>query len=64
MKVNAKVYEFKDEITILKLLEHLNLKQDLVVVELNFKIVPKEEYKEIILNDDDNLEIVSFVGGG
>lgn len=64
MKVNGKVYEFKDEITILKLLEHLNLKQDLVVVELNFKIVPKEEYKEIILNDDDNLEIVSFVGGG
>lgn len=64
MKVNGKVYEFKDEITILKLLEHLNLKQDLVVVELNFKIVSKEEYKEIILNDDDNLEIVSFVGGG
>ncbi|MGG7162659.1 sulfur carrier protein ThiS [Clostridium ihumii] len=64
MKVNGKVYEFKDEITISKLLEHLNLKQDLVVVELNFKIVPKEEYKAIILNDDDNLEIVSFVGGG
>lgn len=35
-----------------------------IAVERNGSIVPKAAYKEIILEDGDALEVVSFVGGG
>jgi sulfur carrier protein len=35
-----------------------------VAVELNGDILPKSQYSDTILKDDDCVEIVSFVGGG
>lgn len=35
-----------------------------VAVERNGEIVPKAEYETVRLQDGDNLEVVSFVGGG
>ena len=35
-----------------------------IAVERNGEIVPKAQYGETILTDGDNVEIVSFVGGG
>ena len=35
-----------------------------IVVERNEEIVPKAKYEETILEDDDVIEVVSFVGGG
>ena len=35
-----------------------------IAVERNGDIVPKAKYGETILQDGDNIEIVSFVGGG
>ncbi len=35
-----------------------------VVVELNGKIIPKKEYENTVLKEDDVLEVLSFVGGG
>ena len=35
-----------------------------IAVERNGDIVPKAQYSETVLEDGDNLEIVSFVGGG
>ncbi|MCD2492632.1 sulfur carrier protein ThiS [Lacrimispora sp. NSJ-141] len=39
-------------------------KQEKVAVERNGKIVPKSEYDDTVLRDNDEVEIVSFVGGG
>ena len=39
-----------------------NLKR--IAVEINGNIVPKAQYDETVLQDGDNVEIVSFVGGG
>ncbi|MDK2920190.1 MAG: sulfur carrier protein [Candidatus Petromonas sp.] len=64
MLINGKEMNFDENITIEKLLEKLNLNRDKVVVEVNFKIVPKEKYAEHILNHEDKIEIISFVGGG
>lgn len=36
----------------------------LIAVELNGDIVPKADYDSIMLNPEDTLEIVQFVGGG
>ena len=35
-----------------------------VAVELNGDILPKAQYGNIVLQDGDSVEIVSFVGGG
>ena len=35
-----------------------------IAVERNGEIVPKAEYDKTILQDEDTVEIVSFVGGG
>ncbi|MBQ5319065.1 MAG: sulfur carrier protein ThiS [Oscillospiraceae bacterium] len=35
-----------------------------VAVELNGNILPKSQYENTLLQDGDNVEIVSFVGGG
>jgi sulfur carrier protein len=35
-----------------------------VVVEYNYQIVKKNEWDTIELRENDNLEILSFVGGG
>ena len=35
-----------------------------VAVELNGEILPKSQYEHTYLNDDDSVEVVSFVGGG
>lgn len=46
------------------LLDHLNLKHENVVVEVNKVIVAKSEYNNHQLSHEDTIEIVSFVGGG
>jgi len=35
-----------------------------IAVELNGKIIPRKEYVNVMLRDEDVLEIVGFVGGG
>lgn len=42
--------------------ENYNVKH--IVVEYNLEIIPKETYAQTILKDGDEVEIVSFMGGG
>ena len=35
-----------------------------IAVERNGEIVPKRVYKDTVLQDNDVIEVVSFVGGG
>jgi sulfur carrier protein len=50
--------------TVLELLESLGIDPKRVAVELNLDILPKAEYAEKTIADDDRIEIVHFVGGG
>jgi len=61
--VNGKEMDF-DNISILELLNNLNLDMNKVVVEVNLEIISKEGYSDYILNKEDKIEIISFVGGG
>jgi sulfur carrier protein len=64
IKINGKARIINEKTSILELLRGLGLQSDRVVVEYNFRVVPLEEWKDIILEENGNLEIVSFVGGG
>lgn len=35
-----------------------------VVVEINGRIVPRNDYGKIMLSDSDVIEILAFIGGG
>ena len=35
-----------------------------IVIEYNGEILPRENYDTTVLTDDDQVEIISFMGGG
>ncbi|MCR5836202.1 MAG: sulfur carrier protein ThiS [Lachnospiraceae bacterium] len=63
VKING-TFEDVAGMTILAYLENANYDLKRVVVEKNEEIVPKAEYENVVLCDDDTIEVISFVGGG
>ncbi|MFR1709200.1 MAG: sulfur carrier protein ThiS [Clostridium sp.] len=64
MKVNGKKMDMEDITTLSSLLSKLGVNENKVVVELNKEIINKEKYSKINLQEDDVIEVISFVGGG
>jgi len=64
MRVNGKDIELKRGMTLTEFLAAHNYRAELVAVERNGQIVPRTEFGAAVLTDGDELEIVSFVGGG
>ena len=62
--VNGDAVEFDGEISVSALLERLEVKTGAIAVEVNREIVSKRGYSEHVLRDGDQIEIVTFVGGG
>ena len=50
--------------TVLELIEKLGYKLTFIAVEYNGEILTKSEYANTLLKENDELEVVSFVGGG
>jgi sulfur carrier protein len=50
--------------TVADLLQHLNLDPQQVVVELNQKIIRRNQVSEVCVQAHDHVEILRFVGGG
>lgn len=64
IKVNGKDLQVEDNINITKLLETIEYKGKMFVVEKNEEIIYKEQYETTSLIDGDSIEIVGFAGGG
>ena len=64
IRLNGENQRLPDSLTILQLLEHLALPKDLIAVERNRTIVPKDQWETVAVSSGDELEIVHFVGGG
>lgn len=47
-----------------QLLEHLGYRPQLVVVEFNGVILPRQRWSEQLVREADGLEVVTIVGGG
>ena len=62
--VNGDAVEFDGEISVSALLERLEVKTGAIAVEVNREIISKSGYSEHVLRDGDQIEIVTFVGGG
>jgi thiamine biosynthesis protein ThiS len=62
--LNGKPREVASDQTVAGLLEELDLRERLVVVERNGSIVNRTDFPTTLLAAGDVLEIVHFVGGG
>ncbi|SCJ58575.1 bifunctional sulfur carrier protein/thiazole synthase protein [uncultured Clostridium sp.] len=63
MTVNGKIVA-QEERNLKQLLQNLGYDLARIAVERNGQIVPRAEYAETVLDVEDELEVVSFVGGG
>ncbi len=62
--VNNKEFNFNESITILQLIDSLNLNIKSIAAAVNKEIIPKTKYSEFILKDKDILDLVTIAPGG
>lgn len=62
--INGDKHEVPDGLTVLGLLESLDLDPGQVAVELDGLILKKPEWPDRVLGEGARLEVVHFVGGG
>jgi thiamine biosynthesis protein ThiS len=64
VEINGERREIPAGLTVRELLAHLDLHERLVVVERNREILRPPVYGQVVVEADDKLELVHFVGGG
>ncbi len=64
IQVNGQTREVEDSLSLRDLIASLDLKPEQIAIELNQTVVRRLRWQSTILQDDDRVEIVHFVGGG
>jgi sulfur carrier protein len=64
VQINGKEVQLPVQITVSDYLASRDLKERLVVVELNGTILNRSEFPSTVISAGDQIEIVHFVGGG
>ena len=64
IQLNGDPYEINNSTNLDGLLNKLKIQKNKVAIEVNGQIVEKDKYSNLILNKDDKVEIVHFIGGG
>ena len=62
--VNGEPKELSAPISLAELITQLDLPAARIAVELNRVVVRRNDWSTTVLQDDDRIEIVHFVGGG
>ena len=63
--INGKKYsDYQEDITVMELIEKLNLHKKQIIVELNQLALVKKDYQSQSLKDGDSIEIVQISAGG
>ena len=64
IQLNGDPYEINTGTNLNELLNKLKIQKNKVAIEVNGEIVERKKYPKLILNRDDKVEIVHFIGGG
>lgn len=64
IRVNGEHREVEPETALPQLVTLLNLKPEQIAIELNKEVVRRANWEATVLREDDQVEIVHFVGGG
>ncbi|EAK0442872.1 sulfur carrier protein ThiS [Campylobacter lari] len=63
MIINGQKLELK-ELKFMDYVQEKQLKIEFIALELNGEIIPRDQFEDLILKENDKVEIVTFVGGG
>lgn len=64
MIANGEEIQLEKPVRLPEFLKQRNYPDDRIAIELNGRILPKREYGSCMLDQNDKIEIVCFVGGG
>ncbi len=64
IQLNGTSYEINNGTNLNELLKNLKIQKNKVAIEVNGEIVEKNKYPNLILDNNDKVEIVHFIGGG
>lgn len=64
IKLNGEDWEVSENTTVSNLISSVKIRPDLCVVEKNGQIIARNEYAQVVVGVDDQIEIVRFMAGG
>ena len=64
IQLNGTPYEINGGTNLNELLNKLKIQKNKVAIEVNGEIIERTKYPSLILNKNDKVEIVHFIGGG
>lgn len=62
--LNGQKTELEKPISLVELLESKGIEHDKVIVEYNYDILMRDAWSNTVLKENDNIEVLRFVGGG
>ena len=62
--VNGEQKIIKDSLSLKHLIELCNLKSERIAVEINGKIIERENFLQTTIKEKDKIEFIEFLGGG
>jgi sulfur carrier protein len=62
--LNGHEYHTEHDFTIFELIHYFNYNTSLLVLEYNHLICDKKNWKKIVVQNNDRLELITIVGGG
>lgn len=62
--LNGQKYNIENNITLKQMLINLNIEQNNIIAEVNGEVVTKDDFSNKIINENDIIELIRFVGGG
>ena len=64
LNINGLLYEYQPPMSTFDLLTYLGFNTDLILVDYNGTLLPKEQWELLSLKEGDSLEILTLAGGG
>ncbi|WP_031513903.1 sulfur carrier protein ThiS [Desulfofalx alkaliphila] len=64
IKVNGKDFQWEEGLTVQKMLEKKNYTFPHIVIKINGKYIPPEDYQTTIINKGDDVEAIHLITGG
>lgn len=64
IKINGKLYNFNDNITLEDIINQLNILSQNIIAEVNGQVITKEKFNKTVIENNSIIELIKFVGGG
>lgn len=62
--INGDAFKFGEQLTLIELLQQLEIDEQRVIVEHNSKLIKQDAFASQVVSANDKLELLEFVGGG